>query len=88
MVVSGDVLYVFGGKDPSENKYYQDFWSYNTATNKWTKINGRGFTPTARAGHASLLRGDSIYIHGGKNGDTYYDDIYIYDISENTWREE
>ena len=31
MVVSGDVLYVFGGKDPSENKYYQDFWSYNTA---------------------------------------------------------
>ena len=32
-------LWLFGGLD-NNNKFYQDLWSYNIATNKWTWVNG------------------------------------------------
>lgn len=78
-------LYMFGGRDSSAN-YYNQLWNYNLSTNKWTLLSPSGTLPTARSEHAMFYYNGLIYIYGGWNGTTYYDDLYSYNpTSGNAW---
>jgi hypothetical protein len=57
----------FGGTD---GKYhYNDTWSFDLRTRRWTELQCIGFTPSPREGHAAALVGNDIYIFGGRNAD-------------------
>ena len=54
--------------------------------NEWTNINPVN-SPTNRFGHAmaSIYGTDKIIIFGGYDRQNYFDETWIYDLSDNTW---
>ena len=68
------ILCRFGGTD--YRNYYNDTWSFDISTRKWTKLECTGSIPPARGGHAAVLVDDFMYVFGGCTGITYPDDFY------------
>ncbi|NUM34338.1 MAG: hypothetical protein HUU50_07330 [Candidatus Brocadiae bacterium] len=53
---------------------YSQAWETQTPT---------GDIPSARYGHSVVKIGDNIYIFGGRNSTTLFQDLYVYKINEN-----
>ncbi len=51
-----------GGDDP---RRYNDTWSFNISTRKWTELQCTGSIPSSREGHAAVLVDDVMYVFGG-----------------------
>ncbi len=51
-----------GGDNPC---WYNDTWSFDISTRKWTELQCTGSIPPPRAGHAAVLVNDVIYVLGG-----------------------
>ncbi len=79
-------IVLFGGTDDSG--YLDDTWVYDLKLEKWSQKIPSGEIPAARTGHAmAAIHGtDKLILFGGFN-DTYLDDTWIYDLSEDSWTE-
>ncbi len=53
----------FGGGDYTHR--YNDTWSFDISTRKWTELQCTGSIPTPRVGYAAVLVGDVMYVLGG-----------------------
>ena len=65
----------FGGRDGIHD--FNDTWSFNISTRKWTELQCTGSIPPPRASHAAALVDDVMYVFGG---DTY-DDAFLGDLT-------
>eukprot|EP01088_Endostelium_zonatum_P006486 TRINITY_DN1861_c0_g1_i1.p1 TRINITY_DN1861_c0_g1~~TRINITY_DN1861_c0_g1_i1.p1 ORF type:complete len:585 (+),score=153.38 TRINITY_DN1861_c0_g1_i1:368-2122(+) len=94
--VVGHCFYIFGGSiGDNVDKYSvtNDFYSFNTKTLTWTKIESKPgkTTPTARVGHVMTSLGARIFMFGGgvwgkTTGWTdQYNDLYEYDTKKEEW---
>ncbi len=54
----------FGGGDYEHR--YNDTWSFDISTRKWTELQCTGSIPSPRAGHAAALVDDIMYVFGGR----------------------
>ena len=63
----------FGGKD--DQKYYNDTWSFDISTRKWTELQCTGSIPSPRGFHAAILVDGVMYVFGGFSGKTHLDDL-------------
>ncbi len=66
----------FGGVE--QPHYYNDTWSFDISTRKWTELHCTGSIPSPRAHSAAVLVGDVMYIFGG---DTHVSGIYLGDLT-------
>jgi N-acetylneuraminic acid mutarotase len=85
-VVIGKTIYIFGGSF-KQSKHYGDFYSFDTETRKWTKIEAEG-TPAERSGHLSFVFDNKIYIFGGFYGDGGFErrvDMFTFDVTTSKW---
>lgn len=81
----GNFLYIFGGRDDA--KRMNDLWKYDIYNNKWVELNPKGYIPTARSGHSSVIYENSIFLFGGNDGKDVLDDkLYEYNILLNEWK--
>ena len=53
----------FGGV--SGQHFYNDTWSLDISTRKWTELQCTGSIPSRRAGHAAVLVDDVMYVFSG-----------------------
>jgi hypothetical protein len=61
---------------------YNDTWSFDITTRKWTELRCTGSVPFARASHAAVLVGDIMYVFGGRTIDgTYLGDLAALNLS-------
>jgi N-acetylneuraminic acid mutarotase len=58
------MFYRFGGNG-GPHIVYNDTWSFNISTRKWTELQCTGSIPSPRAGHAAALIDDVMYVFGG-----------------------
>lgn len=74
----------FGG---ISNKLLNAFYSYDLRTRQWVSITAIGGPPPALAKHSANLVGSKIWFYGGlvKNTVTVSNDLYTYDVPNNTW---
>jgi len=91
MAIQGHTLYFFGGLDESTFTSFNDMWSYNLITNRWTRLspNGAPGNPTGRyLAKTELLKG-KIYIFSGNLNPSQLgvqlNDFWVYEISSNTF---
>ena len=69
----------FGGYgDPHK---FNDTWSFNISTRKWTELQCTGSIPSPRAGHAAALVDDVMYVFGGFMGKTHLGDLIALQLS-------
>jgi hypothetical protein len=53
----------FGGTDDQHN--YNDTWSFDIWSRKWTELQCTGSIPSPRGGHSAVLVDDVMYVFGG-----------------------
>jgi N-acetylneuraminic acid mutarotase len=80
-------------KEIKETMYTLSFTNeliaFNLTTGKWLDpytLTTNGKPPSGRHFHSSILRGDKIFIFGGKSNQ-YTNDMFEYDIENNQWNE-
>jgi hypothetical protein len=88
-------MFLFGGRTGYGEGavYYNDLYSYDVASNTWTKLNPGGARPAARqkAGFAFDSQNGIILLFGGINDSGIavappaYGDTWAYSIANNTW---
>ena len=71
----------FGGIGDGGHRF-NDTWSFNISTRKWTEIQCTGSIPSPRAGHAAVLVDNVMYVFGGNgHGGTKLGDLTALDLS-------
>ncbi|KAJ3503251.1 hypothetical protein NMY22_g18314 [Coprinellus aureogranulatus] len=79
-----DRIIIFGGTDGSY--HYNDTWSFDLKTRKWTELQCIGFIPSPREGHAAALVDDVMYVFGGRGVDGQdLSDLAAFKISNQRW---
>jgi hypothetical protein len=74
------ILCRFGGIDSRHD--YNDTWSFDISTRKWTELHCTGSIPSPRSGHAAVLIDDVMHVFGGFTMDkTYLDDLVALQLS-------
>ena len=63
----GLILYRFGGADGQY--FYNDTWSFDISTRKWTELRCTGCIPSPRRGHVAAVVDDVMYVFGGRGVD-------------------
>ncbi|KAJ7139940.1 hypothetical protein C8R44DRAFT_606672 [Mycena epipterygia] len=77
-------IIVFGGTDGQY--HYNDTWTFDLTTRKWSELQCIGFIPSPREGHAAALVDDVIYIFGGRGVDGKdLSDLAAFKISNQRW---
>ena len=70
----------FGGCGHSQ--YFNDTWSFNISTRKWTELQCTGSIPSIRAGHDAVLIDNVMYVFRGTAPDgTYLGDLTALNLS-------
>ena len=70
----------FGGYGNQHS--YNDTWSFDISTRKWTELQCTGSIPSPRASHAAVLVNDVVYVFGGVSMDEgHLDDLYALQLS-------
>ncbi|KAI0283604.1 hypothetical protein BGY98DRAFT_1174113 [Russula aff. rugulosa BPL654] len=57
-------LGTFGGG--AGKHYFNDTWSFNISTRKWTELQCTGSIPSPCSSHTAVLIGDVMYVYGGR----------------------
>ncbi|WWC57721.1 uncharacterized protein I303_100255 [Kwoniella dejecticola CBS 10117] len=75
----GSYLFIIGGHNGQT--YAQDVLLFNLVTLQWESKSPRGVIPPGRGYHVALLHDARIYISGGYNGESVFDDLWTLDLS-------
>jgi hypothetical protein len=74
------MFFRFGGG--GSGGHYNDTWSFEISTRKWTELECIGPIPPHRAAHAAVLVDDVMYVFGGLNIDrTNRSDLMAFKLS-------
>jgi len=81
-------MIIFGGfVDGGERT--NEIWKYSFSENRWTLIKPQqGPSPRPRAGHSALISGETLIMFGGCDQDNEkLNDLWVFHLETNTWRE-
>ncbi|KAL1583920.1 hypothetical protein WHR41_07359 [Cladosporium halotolerans] len=94
--ILGSKLYIFGGQ--VEGYFFNDLVAFDLnalqqASNRWevliqNTIDGgppHGQIPPARTNHTMITWGDRLYLFGGTDGVTWFNDVWSYYPHTNSW---
>lgn len=78
-------VYLFGGQ--TGTAFSNDLYTYDVATNTWTKLAPSGTRPAPRwnAGFAYDSTNNIFLVYGGENGSTVFNDTWVYKPATNAW---
>ena len=79
----GSYLFVFGGHDGQT--YAQDVLLFNLDELQWETKNPKGVTPQGRGYHVAVLHDARIFISGGYNGTTVFEELFTLDLGANAY---
>ncbi|KAJ9461794.1 RING finger protein B [Diplonema papillatum] len=84
-------LYITGGWDTAL-RYHNDVWSmkpdFEAKTVTWASLTPKSapeHTPLGRVGHSCCLLRGKLVLFGGYGGDTYHNDVRVFDIAALAW---
>lgn len=89
-----DKIYMYGGNGGKfyENSVFNDLWVLDLDTYKWVELKEElkdeakvGNLPEPRTGHSMFVYNDEVYIYGGINQTTAYNNIIKFDLNEKQW---
>jgi len=83
-VVVNQILYLFFGMYTASNTVYSNVWSYNRRTDTWTDITP-ATSPAARYTHTTVAIDNKVYLYGGCNNNTTFNDTWEFDLDAKVW---
>ncbi|RHY82784.1 hypothetical protein DYB26_008683 [Aphanomyces astaci] len=87
-VVHENHMYIFGGYDGRDGNYFNDLFYFNFDTRRWSEMPSSSSVvrPESRTDHIMVLHDANIYIFGGYNGSSRFNNMYRYEIPAKSWR--
>ncbi|KAE8878156.1 hypothetical protein PF005_g22358 [Phytophthora fragariae] len=87
-VVAGSRMIVFGGR-ASPAKPLGDIYALDLESKQWEKIAPQGVGPSPRWKHCSCAVGSVVYVHGGRDAEQVFGDLYALDLAQTPlqWRQ-
>jgi len=92
-VVYRDTLYLFGGYTKKEGEYFNDLYSFDLTrahtAPRWQKLSPLGLAPSMRTDHTCCIHGYTMYVFGGFDGKSRFQDVQELDLSTQpapTWQ--
>ena len=83
-IVYGNYMYVFGGYDGSTP--LNDLHRLNLDTLTWSgALSPSGTPPSARRGHTAIVYGNYMYVFGGYDGSSLFNDLHRLNLDTLTW---
>jgi N-acetylneuraminic acid mutarotase len=83
LISYNDKAIAFGGK-LNEEQYLCDLFQFDVAARKWDSI-PQSNAIKGRAHHSAVLYHDTMYVFGGSDDDLLYDELWAFDLTNNTW---
>jgi N-acetylneuraminic acid mutarotase len=81
-------LYLFGGRTAYDNlQTLADFWVFSPETSQWTQLAPSGAQPEGLSYHTMASDGENIYIFGGCKAEGRSNELWQYNIAENSWKQ-
>ncbi|GAV68461.1 Kelch_1 domain-containing protein/Kelch_3 domain-containing protein/Kelch_4 domain-containing protein, partial [Cephalotus follicularis] len=84
MAVVGENIYVFGGRDAT-HKELNEFYSFDTCTNKWTLLSSGDDGPPHRSYHSMTTDDRYVYVFGGCGDLGRLNDLWAFDVVDKRW---
>ena len=81
-VVYQGSMYTFGGY----RKTYNEIQEYRFATKSWSFLQTSGSAPKPRWGHAAVVSGHYMYVFGGRDRVSNFQDLHSFNFETRTWR--
>jgi len=80
-------VYIFGGHGglKYQRVAFNDLWCFDLSTGHWSKCDYANNPCEPRGGHSIFALGRKLYIYGGWNLETQYNDITTYDLDTKEW---
>lgn len=77
----GENIFIFGGYGGHgySRRDLDDLYTFNIHDSVWTKVQAKGSPPEKRCGHQACAVEKRIYIFGGSNSSTQFQDVYTLD---------
>jgi len=97
MVTISDTVYLFGGTNITPTQgilsgplhpagdLLNDLWGYTDKDQDWKKIEPSGVVPSPRHSHAATTLAGLMYVYGGTDGTTVFNDMWEYNPATNQW---
>ncbi|CAI5707627.1 unnamed protein product [Peronospora effusa] len=89
VVVGGEQVFVFGGKDATSSTWFNDIFYYDSSLNQWVKPTlrptGQLPQPRAFAGLTASDDGNTLFLFGGTDGKQEFGSLFLYDIVHSRW---
>ena len=85
-LINGKV-YIFGGHGgyKYQRVAFNDVWSYDIASGTWSEEQPTNNPPEARGGHSLFSLNNKLYIYGGWNLESQFNDVGCYDLETKEW---
>eukprot|EP01012_Entosiphon_sulcatum_P012009 TRINITY_DN17474_c0_g1_i1.p1 TRINITY_DN17474_c0_g1~~TRINITY_DN17474_c0_g1_i1.p1 ORF type:complete len:445 (-),score=43.60 TRINITY_DN17474_c0_g1_i1:10-1344(-) len=77
-------LWSFGGADGSQS-YFNDLWSFDTASSSWNEEIPTGRPPCERAGHSAVTHDGKMWVFGGESNVFCLNDLHFLDFQTLKW---
>jgi hypothetical protein len=78
-------LWVFGGRSASGSTTYSDIWTLNLANLAWEKVEVFSSKPCSRYYHGATVVDSKMYVFGGRDNASRFNDLHIFDPKTLTW---
>jgi hypothetical protein len=76
-------LFVIGGHDGA--KYSNEVLQLNLVTMTWERRRVQGRPPVGRGYHACVLYDSRIFMYGGYDGQSVFDEVWILELSSSAY---
>ncbi|CAL1157217.1 unnamed protein product [Cladocopium goreaui] len=82
-----NTIVLFGGHGGFgyQRKAFNDVWTLNLDSFRWTELLCHGNPPAPRSGHVAFQKDGFVYIFGGWNGDSQFNDLFMLDVENKDW---
>ncbi|CAJ1331853.1 unnamed protein product [Effrenium voratum] len=72
-----NTMVLFGGHGGFgyQRKAFNDVWTLNLDSFRWSELSCHGNPPAPRSGHVSFQKDGFVYVFGGWNGETQFNDL-------------
>lgn len=85
-VVCQDSIFFFGGYTKKDGDYFNELFEFHIPRAHWTRIESH-MRPSVRTDHSCVVYEASLYIFGGFDGRSRFQDMHKYSIDDREWVE-
>lgn len=81
-----DSIFFFGGYTKKDGDYFNDLFEFNIPRAHWTRVEQR-VCPSVRTDHSCVVYEVSLFIFGGFDGRSRFQDLHQYNVEDREWTE-